>query len=116
MSNVVDQIRKESLRSDLSPFVVGDMIKVYVKIIEGDAERQQMFQGTVISRRGSGLEETFTVRRVVSGEGVERIFPLNSPRIARIEIIRKGSVRRAKLYYLRNKIGRAARVKEQSAN
>ncbi len=110
--NAVDKIRNSGLKENVADFAVGDSIKVYVKIVEGDTERIQLFAGTVIARRGSGIEETFTVRRVVSGQGVERVFPLNSPRIDRIEVVRKGKVRRAKLYYLRSKIGKAARVKE----
>ncbi len=110
--NVVDKIRYSGLKEDVADFAVGDGVKVYVKIVEGTTERIQLFAGTVIARRGTGIEETFTVRRVVSGQGVERVFPLHSPRIDRIEEVRKGKVRRAKLYYLRNKIGKAARVKE----
>ena len=110
--NVVDKIRYSGLKEDVADFAVGDGVKVYVKIVEGTTERIQLFAGTVIARRGTGREETFTVRRVVSGQGVERVFPLHSPRIDRIEVVRKGKVRRAKLYYLRNKIGKAARVKE----
>ena len=110
--NVVDKIRYSGLKEDVADFAVGDGVKVYVKIVEGTTERIQLFAGTVIARRGTGIEETFTVRRVVSGQGVERVFPLHSPRIDRIEVVRKGKVRRAKLYYLRNKIGKAARVKE----
>ena len=110
--NIVDKIRKEQVKTDVAEFSVGDSVKVYVKIIEGDTERQQLFAGVVIARRGSGVEETFTVRRVTAGMGVERVFPLNSPRIAKIEVVRKGSVRRSKLYYLRDKVGKAAKVKE----
>ena len=110
--NIVDKIRKEQVKTDVVDFSVGDSVKVYVKIIEGDTERQQLFAGVVIARRGSGVEETFTVRRVTAGMGVERVFPLNSPRIAKIEVVRKGSVRRSKLYYLRDKVGKAAKVKE----
>lgn len=110
--NIVDKISNENLR-EVTPFSIGDTVKVYVKIVEGDTERVQMFQGTVIARRGSGIAETFTVRRVVSGQGVERVFPINSPRIDHIEVVRLGKVRRAKLYYLRDKIGKAARVREK---
>ena len=110
--NIVDKIRNEQLKADVADFAVGDTVKVFVKIVEGDNERIQLFTGTVIARRGAGVEETFTVRRVSAGEGVERVFPLHSPRIAKIEVARKGSVRRAKLYYLRGKVGKAAKVKE----
>ena len=110
--NIVDKIRKEQVKTDVVDFAIGDSVKVYVKIIEGDTERQQLFAGVVIARRGTGVEETFTVRRVTAGMGVERVFPLHSPRIAKIEVVRKGSVRRAKLYYLRGKVGKAAKVKE----
>ena len=110
--SVLDKIRKEQVKSDVTQFSIGDTIRIYVKIIEGETERIQQFQGTVIARRGSGIEETFTVRRVQAGQGVERVFPVNSPRIDKIEVVRRGLVRRAKLYYLRDKVGKAARVKE----
>ena len=110
--NVLDKIRNEQVKPERYEFNVGDTIKISVKIVEGDTERIQMFQGTVIARRGQGIEETFTVRRVQAGMGVERVFPMNSPRIAGIEVVRRGDVRRAKLYYLRDKVGKAARVKE----
>ena len=110
--SVLDKIRKEQVKSDVTEFSIGDTIRIYVKIIEGETERIQQFQGTVIAKRGSGIEETFTVRRVQAGQGVERVFPVNSPRIDKIEVVRRGQVRRAKLYYLRDKVGKAARVKE----
>ena len=110
--NIVDKIRNEQLKAEIADFAVGDTVKVFVKIVEGDNERIQLFTGTVIARRGAGVEETFTVRRVSAGEGVERVFPLHSPRIDHIEVVRSGRVRRAKLYYLRDKVGKAARVKE----
>ena len=110
--NIVDKIRMEQVKPEVVDFAVGDSVKVYVKIIEGDTERQQVFAGVVIARRGSGVEETFTVRRVTAGQGVERVFPLNSPRIGKIEVTRRGRVRRTKLYYLRSKVGKAAKVKE----
>ena len=110
--NIVDKIRMEQVKPEVVDFAVGDSVKVYVKIIEGDTERQQVFADVVIARRGSGVEETFTVRRVTAGQGVERVFPLNSPRIGKIEVTRRGRVRRAKLYYLRSKVGKAAKVKE----
>jgi len=110
--NIVDKIRKQEAKENRFDFGVGDTIRVAVKIVEGDTERIQHFQGTVIARRGSGIEETFTVRRVQAGQGVERVFPMNSPRIAGVEVIRRGQARRSKLYYLRDKVGKAARVKE----
>ena len=110
--NILDKIRNEQVRADREAFGIGDTVKVSVKIVEGDNERIQAFQGTVIARHGSGIEETFTVRRVQAGQGVERVFPINSPRLEKVEVIRQGSVRRAKLYYLRDKVGKAARVKE----
>ena len=110
--SVLDKIRKEQVKSDVTEFNIGDTIRIYVKIIEGETERIQQFQGTVIAKRGSGIEETFTVRRVQAGQGVERVFPVNSPRIYKIEVVRRVQVRRAKLYYLRDKVGKAARVKE----
>ena len=110
--NILDKIRNEQVNPERHQFNIGDTIKISVKIVEGGNERIQQFQGTVIARRGQGIEETFTVRRVQAGEGVELVFPINSPRIAKIEVVRRGDVRRAKLFYLRDKIGKAARVKE----
>ena len=109
---ILDKIRKEQVRENRHEFNVGDTVKISVKIVEGDNERIQQFQGVVIARRGSGIEETFTVRRVQAGQGVERVFPINSPRVEKVEVIRRGAVRRSKLYYLRDKVGRDARVKE----
>ncbi|MBP3414937.1 MAG: 50S ribosomal protein L19 [Clostridia bacterium] len=106
-------IAQDSIREDKLDFSIGDTIKVYVKIREGERERIQVFEGTVIARRGSGVSETFTVRRVSYGVGVERVFPYNSPNVAKIEIVRRGRVRRSKLYYLRDRVGKAAKVKEQ---
>ena len=106
--NILDKIRNEQVKAERHEFNVGDTIRIHVKIVEGDTERIQQFQGTVIARHGKGIEETFTVRRVQAGQGVERVFPINSPRIDKIEVVR----RRAKLYYLRDKVGKAARVKE----
>jgi len=111
--NIMDKINKEQCKQNVTPFSVGDTVKVYTKIIEGENERIQMFQGVVIARKGGGIQETFTVRRVSFGEGVERVFPVNSPRIDRIEVSRYGAVRRSKLYYLRSKIGKASKVKER---
>lgn len=100
-------------KKDVTPFQIGDQVEVHQRILEGNKERVQVFSGVVISRRGSGLREMFTVRRIVQGEGVERIFPLNSPRIAKIEVKRTGAVRRAKLYYLRKRVGKATRLRER---
>jgi large subunit ribosomal protein L19 len=111
--NILDKINKEQCRSDLAKFNVGDTIKVYSKIIEGKTERVQAFTGTVIAINGSDIQETFTLRRVAFGQGMERVYPVNSPRIVKIEIVRLGKVRRAKLYYLRDRIGKAAKVKEK---
>lgn len=103
---------ERSMKKDLPNFRVGDTVKVYTKIVEGDKERIQVFRGTVIARRGSGTSETFTVRRIVANEGVERIFPLHSPSIINVEVVRSGKTRRAKLYYLRQRVGKATRLKE----
>ncbi len=108
-----DFVEQEYLKKDVPEFAVGDTLRVYVKVKEGDKERLQPFEGLVIGRRGSGLRETFTVRRVTHGVGVERIFPLNSPNVGRLEVKRRGDVRRAKLYYVRKLRGKAARVKEK---
>jgi large subunit ribosomal protein L19 len=109
-------LEKSFVREDYPAFTPGDTIKVHVKIKEGEKERIQVFQGTVIARRGSGTGATFTVRKMSSGVGVERIFPLCSPNIAKIEHVRVGHVRRAKLYYLRNLTGKSARIKEELAD
>ncbi len=106
-------ISQSSIREDKLDFAIGDTIKVHVKIREGERERIQLFEGTVIARRGSGVSETFTVRRVSYGVGVERVFPYNSHNVAKIEVVRRGRVRRSKLYYLRDRVGKAAKVKEQ---
>ncbi|HBC89208.1 MAG TPA: 50S ribosomal protein L19 [Lentisphaeria bacterium] len=111
--NIMDKIKASQCKKNLPEFVPGDAVKVYSKIKEGDSERVQVFAGTVIARKGSGIGETFTVRRIAFGQGMERIFPLNSPRIDKIEVERHGKVRRAKLYYLREKVGKSARLKEQ---
>lgn len=107
------QVEKMFMRDDLPPFSSGDTLRVHVKIKEGDKERIQVFQGTVIGRRGSGTGATFTVRKVSGGIGVERVFPVHSPNIAKVEKIRAGQVRRNKLFYLRNLTGKSARIKEQ---
>ena len=111
--NTLDQIEAAYLRDDLPDFRPGDNIRVNVRVVEGGRERIQMFEGVVISRDGGGLGETFTVRKVSFGIGVERIFPLHAPIIQTIEVIRKGKVRRAKLYYLRDRVGKATRIKEK---
>jgi large subunit ribosomal protein L19 len=111
--NVLERLEKEHMRIDMPPFRPGDTIKVHVKIKEGDKERLQAFQGGVISIRKSGLRSSFTVRKVSYGVGVERIFPLHSPAIDRIEVVQRGRVRRSRLYYLRNLKGKAARIKEK---
>lgn len=111
--NIVQQIAKEQLRSDIPEFRVGDTLRIHVKVIEGQRERIQVFEGVVIKRRGSNISETFTVRKVSYGVGVERTFPVNSPKIDKIEVMRRGRVRRAKLYYLRNLRGKAARIREK---
>lgn len=112
MNEILRAIEQEQIRSDLPEFKVGDTIRVQVKIKEGTRERVQAFEGTVIKKQNGGIRETFTVRRVAYGTGVERTFPLNAPIIEKIEVIRKGKVRRAKLYYLRDRVGKAAKVKE----
>ncbi|MGB9866814.1 MAG: 50S ribosomal protein L19 [Bacillota bacterium] len=111
--DLVSSIEKEQLRRDIPEFGPGDLVRVFVKVVEGGKERVQAFEGTVIARRGSGARETFTVRRVSFGVGVERVFPVHSPMLEKIEVLRKGSVRRAKLYYLRKLSGKAARIKEK---
>lgn len=110
--NLVDFVEQPYLREDLPPFRVGDTVKVHVKIKEGDKERIQVYEGVVIARKGKGATETFTVRRVSYNVGVERTFPVHSPKLEKIEISRRGKVRRAKLYYLRERTGKAARIKE----
>ena len=110
--NIIDQIEKEQLRNDIAPFNIGDTVKVSVKVKEGDKERIQAYEGVVIAKKGSGIRETFTVRRVSFGIGVERTFPMHSPRIEKVVVTRKGKVRRAKIYFIRNLSGKAAKVKE----
>ena len=112
MSEIIKSIEKAQLRTDRPDFNVGDTLRVFVKVVEGNRERLQAFEGTVIARRNGSCRETFTVRRVSYGIGVERTFPLHSPRVDHVEIIRSGKVRRAKLYYLRNLQGKAAKLKE----
>ncbi len=110
--NVLDALNREQLKSDIPSFNVGDTVQVHYKVVEGTRERIQIYEGTVIKRQGGAVQETFTVRRLSYGVGVERTFPLHSPRIDKIVVVRKGRVRRAKLYYLRNRQGKAAKVKE----
>ena len=112
MNEIIRSIEKAQLRSDLPPFNIGDTVRVFVKVVEGSRERLQAFEGTVIAKRNGSIRETFTVRRVSYGIGVERTFPIHSPRIGRIEVVRRGKVRRAKLYYLRGLQGKAAKIKE----
>jgi len=113
MNEIIRSIENAQLRSDLPSFRIGDTLRVHVKVVEGSRERLQAFEGVVIARRNGGCRETFTVRRSSYGVGVERTFPLHSPRLDHIEVIRKGRVRRAKLYYLRDLSGKAAKVKER---
>lgn len=113
MNDIIRSIEEEQYRKDLPRFGPGDSIKVHVKVVEGGRERIQVFEGTVIKIRGAGLSQTFTVRRVSYGVAVERTFPMHSPKIAKIEVVRRGKVRRARLFYLRDKVGKKARVKEK---
>ena len=108
--NIIETLEKEQLRSDIPAFAPGDTVRVHAKIVEGSRERIQVF---VIARQGEGVRETFTVRRISYGVGVERMFPVHSPRVAKIEVVRHGKVRRAKLYYLRERTGKAARIVEK---
>jgi large subunit ribosomal protein L19 len=112
LMSLIQSITEEQLRKDVPAFRPGDTLKVYVKVVEGSRERIQLFEGVVIKRRGGGISETFTVRKISYGVGVERTFPIHSPRIEKIEVARRGKVRRAKLYYLRDLRGKAARIKE----
>jgi large subunit ribosomal protein L19 len=111
-----DLVDRQSLRDDIPEFAPGDNLKVHVRVVEGNKERVQVFQGHVIRRQGSGVRETYTVRKVSQGVGVERTFPVHSPIVAKIEVITRGDVRRAKLYYLRDRIGKAAKIKEKRVN
>lgn len=106
--NIIDKIEKEQLKEDITPFNVGDTVKVHCRVLEGDKERVQIFEGLVIAKAGSSVNASFTVRKISYGEGVERVFPLHTPRIAQIEVVSRGKVRRAKLHYLRNRIGKRA--------
>lgn len=111
--NIIESLTNDQIRTDLPEFNIGDTIKVHVKIKEGDKERIQVFEGTVIAKKHGGIQQTFTVRRLSYGVGVERTFPVNSPKIDKIDVVRRGKVRRAKLYYLRDRVGKATRVKEK---
>lgn len=111
--DVIETIEQEQLKKDLPEFKVGDTVQVFYKIIEGTRERIQVFEGTVIKRQGTGVRETMTVRRISYGTGVERTFPIHSPRIDQLKVVRKGKVRRAKLYYLRERQGKSAKVRER---
>ena len=112
MNGIIDAINQENLKSTIPQFNVGDTVKVMVKVIEGDRERLQAFEGIVIARKHGGISETFTVRRMSFGVGVEKTFPIHSPKVADIQVVRRGKVRRAKLYYVRERVGKAAKVKE----
>ena len=111
--NIIDIIEQEGLRKDIPDFKIGDNVKVFVKVVEGTRERLQAFEGTVIARKNGSIRETFTVRRLSFGVGVERTWPINSPNIEKITVARRGKVRRAKLYYLRGRVGKSAKVKER---
>ncbi|MFZ5975902.1 MAG: 50S ribosomal protein L19 [Bacillota bacterium] len=111
--DIIRSIEQEQLRTDIPKLAIGDTVKVFVKVVEGTRERLQAFEGVVISQKHGSNRETFTVRRVSYGVGVERTFPLHSPKIAKIEVIRHGRVRRAKLYYLRDRVGKAAKIREK---
>ncbi|MBQ6059865.1 50S ribosomal protein L19 [Clostridiales bacterium] len=112
MNEIIRSIEAKQIRSDMPQFNVGDTVRVWVKVVEGNRERLQAFEGTVIAKRNGGVRETFTVRRVSYGIGVERTFPIHSPRVDHVDMIRRGKVRRAKLYYLRERQGKAAKIKE----
>ncbi|GEQ50243.1 50S ribosomal protein L19 [Tetragenococcus koreensis] len=113
MDPLIQELTKEQLRTDIPDFRPGDTVRVHAKVVEGSRERIQIFEGVVIKRRGAGISETYTVRKVSNGVGVERTYPLHTPRVDKIEVIRHGRVRRAKLYYLRNLHGKAARIPER---
>ncbi|MBQ3824417.1 MAG: 50S ribosomal protein L19 [Clostridia bacterium] len=113
MNDIIANFTKEQLKTEITPFNIGDTVRLSLKIKEGTRERIQVYEGTVIARSGSGISETFKVRRVSYGVGVEKTFPIHSPNIEKIEVVRKGKVRRSKLYYLRDRAGKAAKTKEQ---
>ena len=114
-ASILRELTSDQLKTDLPEFGAGDTVRIHVRVIEGDKERTQIFEGTVIQRRGSGIQETFTVRKISQGIAIERIFPIHSPRISKIERMREGRVRRARLFYLRGRKGRAARIREKQA-
>ncbi|MCY3791534.1 MAG: 50S ribosomal protein L19 [Gemmatimonadetes bacterium] len=114
-SSILRELTSDQLKTDIPEFGAGDTVRIHVRVIEGDKERTQVFEGTVIQRRGSGIQETFTVRKISQGIAIERIFPMHSPRITKIERMREGRVRRARLFYLRGRKGRAARIREKQA-
>ena len=116
MANIIDQLEREGMKAEIPAFEIGDTVKVVVKIKEGDKERLQAFEGVVIAKKNVGIRETFTVRKISYGVGVEKTFPLHSPKIATIEVVRKGKPRRAKLYYVRDLTGKAAKVKSADNN
>jgi len=116
MNPLIEDITSEHLRDDLPEFNAGDTVRVHARIVEGDRERIQIFEGVVIKVRGKGVSASYTVRKLSSGVGVERTFPLHSPRVAEIEVVRRGKIRRAKLYYIRERHGRAARISERTLN
>ena len=111
--DIIKNLTEEQIRTDLPELKIGDTVKVHFKVREGSRERIQVFEGTIISKRGGGVSESFTVRRISYGVGVERVFPVNSPKIDKVEVVRQGKVRRAKLYYLRDRVGKATKVKER---
>jgi len=116
MNRTVIEVERRQMREDAPDFLVGDTVNVHIKIVEGDKERTQVFNGTVIARRGAGTREMFTVRRIVQGEGVERTFPIQSPTLLKVEVVKRpGRVRRAKLYYLRQRVGKQTRLRERQA-
>jgi len=110
---ILNKATESSRKTEIPQFEIGDTVRVLVRIVEGEKERTQAFVGTVIGRRGSGVSETFTVRRIVNNQGVERVFPIHSPRVSGVEVVRTGQTRRAKLYYLRDRVGKATRLKER---
>ncbi len=114
MHPIIAELEKEHSKKSIDDFMVGDTVDVHVRIIEGEKERIQIFNGVVIAKNKGGVNETFTVRRLVAGEGVERVFPIHAPRVEKVEIKRRGKTRRAKLYYLRDRVGKATRLKEET--